>query len=73
MKISADTKSPHWKPYAKNFNVFLDGIKQSLVTEADTIEGYIDQVQINKKGNLITKDGNICIKRTEGLVELRFA
>ncbi|RWB67557.1 hypothetical protein [Mesorhizobium sp.] len=71
MRVSANPDSPFYHQGVL-YNVFLEGVEQKMVVEADDEEGWIIRTVLDAEGNLaITEDGeNIKQELVEGAVKL---
>lgn len=56
MRLSADPHSPHWRVDAIFAKVFLDGVEQRYVYEADEERGVILRLKVDGTGEPMVND-----------------
>lgn len=52
--------------------IYLDDVYQLRVIAVDTVEGYIDQLELNGLGNIKIVDGHSVPIRRYGKVEIKY-
>ncbi len=72
MRVTAkDGDDDHWwHNFVKPPSVYLDGVEQRDVTEADDIKGYIVRVMLDRAGNLVIDDDKVVYEKLHGVVEI---
>lgn len=76
MKLSADSKSPHYYAltHPDSVRVFVDGVEIKYAVELDTDEGWVDHYPVDDKGEIQIDPENpneVLMKRITGKVTVQ--
>lgn len=71
MRVSAMTGEHHWSHrFMMSPKIFLDGVEQSLVIEADDREGIVRRNKVDEAGFLCIDGDEFAVEELRGAVEI---